>query len=494
MLKEWWTRLRFLMSPKPNREIDDELQFHIERQAQEYIATGMTPQEARRRAVVAFGGIESVRAQAHEQRPSFLLGTLLQDVSYALRQLRKSRGFTVTAVLTLALGIGANAAIFTLVNAILLQNLPVVDPSTLIRIGNTTECCINWGTAEQSGMGDDGSYALFATGTWHQLQKNAPEFEELAAMQAGIGQIIARRDKTQESAHSVAGEFVSGNYFRTFGLQPQIGRLFTDADNVEGAPFVAIMSYDMWQNNYAGDPSVVGGTFWINTKAVTITGIAPKGFYGDRLSSTPPDFYLPIESMPVLANATHVHVPDQRWLYIIGRVKPGVATAPLQAKITELVRQSFAATKTFSDAEGKRALAKAHVVLSPGGAGIQDMQESYASKLKLLMWISGLVLLIACANIANLLLVRGMNRREEMSVRTALGAMRARIVRQLLTESIVLSIISGMAGLIVAYAGTRMLLAMAFPGAQNVPIDASPPEWCSPLPSESRSSPASSSA
>ena len=145
---------------------------------------------------------------------------------------------------------------------------------------------------------------MFATDTWHQLQKNAPEFEELAAMQSGIGQIIARRDKTQESARSVSGEFVSGNYFRTFGLQPQIGRLFTDADNVEGAPFVAVMSYDMWQNNYAGDPSVVGSTFWINTKAVTITGIAPKGFYGDRLSSTPPDFYLPIESMPVLANAT----------------------------------------------------------------------------------------------------------------------------------------------------------------------------------------------
>ena len=473
MLREWLTRLRFLMSPKPSREIDDELRFHIERQAQEYIAAGMTPQEAHRKAVVAFGGVESVRAQSHEQRPGFFLGTLLQDVRYAIRQLRKTRGFTVTAVSTLALGIGANAAIFTLVNAVLLKNLPVVDPSTLIRIGNTNECCVNWGT-ENSGAGDDDSYSLFATETWHQLQKNAPEFEELAAMQAGIGQIIARRDKTQESARSVSGEFVSGNYFLTFGLQPQMGRLFTDADNVEGAPFVAIMSYDMWHNNYGGAPSVVGSTFWINTKAVTIAGIAPKGFYGDRLSSTPPDFYLPIESMPVLANATHVHAPDHRWLYIIGRVKPGVATAPLQAKITGLVRQSFAATTTFSDAEGKRALAKVRVVLSPGGAGIQSMQDDYASKLKLLMWISGLVLLIACANIANLLLVRGMNRRAEMSVRTALGAKRIRIVRQLLTESLVLSIISGTAGLIVAYAGTRMLIAMAFPGAQDVPIDASP--------------------
>jgi hypothetical protein len=308
MLKEWLTRLRFLMSPKPTREIDDEMQFHIERQIEEYVATGMTPQEARRKAIVAFGGIESARAQAHEQRPSIFLGTLLQDVSYALRQLRKSRGFTVTAVLTLALGIGANAAIFTLVNAILLKNLPVVDPSTLIRIGNTDECCVN------SGIQDPGNYALFATDTWRQLQKNAPEFEELAAMQSGIGQIIARRDKAQESARSVTGEFVSGNYFRTFGLQPSIGRLFTDSDNVMGAPLVAVMSYNTWQNNYGGDPSVVGSTFWINTKAVTITGIAPKGFYGDRLSSDPPDFYLPIESIPVLTNRTFVHEPDKRWL------------------------------------------------------------------------------------------------------------------------------------------------------------------------------------
>jgi macrolide transport system ATP-binding/permease protein len=400
-----------------------------------------------------------------------MIANLIQDVRYALRQLTKTPGFTITAVLTLALGIGANAAIFTLVNAVLLRDLPVTDPKTLVRVGDDPhDCCVN------SGTHDSGDYSLFSTDTYENLKKNAPEFEELAAMQAGFGfrPIIARRDGNQENARSAMGEFVSGNYFRTFGLRPEAGRLLTDADDVVGAPPVAIMSYEAWQRDYAGDPSVVGSTFWVNTKAMTIAGIAPKGFYGDRMSSTPPDFYLPIKLLPALGSAAYVDDPSTNWLYIIGRVKPGVAMGPLQQKLSALVRQSFAPTRAFSSKQGKLDLAKAHVNLIPGGAGIQDMQDAYASNLKLLMIISGLVLLIACANIANLLLVRGMARRAEMSVRTALGAMRGRIVQQLLTESVVLAGLSGLAGLLVAYAGTRMLVTLAFPGAQNVPIDASP--------------------
>ncbi|HZD47679.1 MAG TPA: ADOP family duplicated permease, partial [Silvibacterium sp.] len=173
-------------------------------------------------------------------------------------------------------------------------------------------------------------------------------------------------------------------------------------------------------------------------------------------------------------NAPYVHDPTARWLYLVGRVKPGVNLAALQQKLTGLVRQSFAQTDSFSAGDGKQQLPKIHVVLTPGGGGIQALQEDYASNLKILMTISGLVLLIACANIANLLLARGMNRKAEMSVRTALGAGRGRIVRQLLTESLVLAGVSGIAGLIVAYAGTRMLLALAFPGTQSVPIQASP--------------------
>ncbi len=395
---------------------------------------------------------------------------MIQDLRFALRQLRKTPGFAATAMLTLALGIGANAAIFTLVNAVLMKNLPVTDPKSLIRIGDTNDCCVNGGAR------DNGDYSLFPTETWLLLKKSIPEFEELAAMQAGFGYrpIIARRDGDPASARSVMGEFVSGNYFRTFGLRAKAGRLLTDTDDRAGAPMTAVMSYAAWQHSYAGESSVIGSTFWINTKPVTIVGIAPPGFYGDRLSSDPPDFYLPIESMPVLANVAYVHNPDIQWLYMIGRVKPGVSVAALQQKVSALVKNSFAETKTFSAGEGKALLAKVHVVLTPGGAGIQGLQEQYASNLRLLMIVSGLVLLIACANIANLLLARGMGRRAEICLRTALGAQQGRIIRQLLTESVLLAVLSGIAGLAVAYAGTRTLLALAFSDARNLPIHASP--------------------
>ena len=400
-----------------------------------------------------------------------MISTLVHDVRYALRQLRKTPGFTAIAVLTLALGIGANAAIFTLVNAVLLRNLPVADPKTLLRVGNQNQCCVSTGP-----QGRDGNYSLFSTETWQLLKKNASEFDELAAVQAGFEYrpITVRRDGDQAGARSVMGEFVSGNYFRTFGLPPRAGRLFQNSDDVAGAPMVAVMSYRTWQSDYAGDPSVVGGTFWVNTKPVTIAGIAPPGFYGDRMTSSPPDFFLPIESMPVLANVSYVHYPDARWLYLIGRVKPGVNLAQLQTKLSALVKQAFSQTESFSKGDGKAELPKVHVVLMPGGGGIQSFHDEYASNLKMLMTVSGLVLLITCANIANLLLARGMTRKAELSVRTALGAGRARIVRQLLTESLVLSVLSGLAGLIVAWGGTRMLLALAFPWSHTVPIQASP--------------------
>ncbi|MGB8099653.1 MAG: ABC transporter permease [Terracidiphilus sp.] len=393
-----------------------------------------------------------------------------QDLSHSFRQLRKTPGFTVTVLLTLALGIGANAAIFTLVNAILLHNLPVTDPKTLIRIGDTDACCVN------GGWNDDGDYSLFATDTYYMFKKSLPEFEELAAMESGYAwrPLTVRRAGPQTVAKSVTATFVSGNYFRVFGLSPAAGRLFVDADDQKGAPLTAVMSYDAWQQDYAGDPSVVGSAFYINTKPATLIGIAPKGFYGDRIDTNPPKYFLPMNSMDPVSGAPYFNEPDTEWAYIIGRIKPGTSLPALQAKASVLLKQQFAPLKTFTDQRAQKVLPRTHVVLSPGGGGIQNMQDGYKDHLKLLQWIAAMVLLVACANIANLLLVRGMGRRAELSIRSALGAPRSRIVGQLLTESVLLSGTGGLLGLAVSYLGAHALLALAFPDQQNMPVDAAP--------------------
>ncbi len=470
MLSDLIFRLRSLFRRSVvENELDDELQFHVEQQVEKLIRSGLTREKAMRQTRLQFGDLGHVKEDCRESHGITFFETAARDIRYAIRQLIRTPAFTITVILTLALGIGANAAIFTLVDAVLLKKLPVSDPASLVRLGDNDDCC------QGSGFRRDGDYAMFTTDAYEQLKRNLPEFEDLAAMQAGSGRpIIARREGAQANARSVPAEFVSGNYFRTFGLQPRAGRLLTDADDIPGAPMTAVMSYETWQENYAGDASVVGSTFWVNTKPVTVVGIAPEGFYSDRLMVTPPEFYLPIETLPVLGNVSYVHDSKTDWLYIIGRIKPGVAMAPLQEKVSALLRQALATDKDFSSEYGKTNLRKVRVVLTPGGAGIQAMQKWYGSKLHLLMWLAGLVLMIACANIANLLLVRGMARRAEFSMRAALGARRGRILRQLLTESIVLAGLGGLAGLGVAYAGARMLLMLAFSKATSLPIHASP--------------------
>jgi predicted permease len=395
---------------------------------------------------------------------------LLQDVSYALRQLKKTPGFTITVLLTLALGIGANSAIFTLVNAILLHNLPVTDPKSLIRIGDNDDCCVN------GGWHDNGDYSLFATDTYYMFKKSLPEFEELAAMESGYSwrPLTVRRAGPQTVAKSVTATFVSGNYFRVFGLSPAAGRLFLDSDDQKGAPITVVMSFDAWQQDYASDPSVVGSAFYINTKPATIIGVAPKGFYGDRIDTNPPKYFLPMNTMDTVSGAPYFTDPDTQWAYIIGRVKPGTSISALQAKASTLLKQEYAPLKTFTDPRAQKVLPNTHVVLTPGGGGIQNLQSGYKDHLKLLQWIAALVLLVACANIANLLLVRGMSRRAELSIRSALGAQRSRIVRQLLTESVLLSGMGGLLGLAISYLGAHALLALAFPAQQNMPVNASP--------------------
>jgi macrolide transport system ATP-binding/permease protein len=398
------------------------------------------------------------------------MNRLMQDVTYALRQLRKAPGFALTAIVTLALGIGANAAIFTLVHTVLLQNLPVSDPKMLMRVGDKGDCCVLGGPPEN----DD--YSLFSYDFYKHLRDTTPEFENLAAMQAGsgLGSITARRSVGGSLAKPAQGEFVSGNYFQTLKLQAFAGRVMLPSDDVDGAPLVAVLSYQAWRRDYAADPSVVGSTFVLNTHPVTIVGVTPPTFYGDRMSDSPPDFFIPMVMEPLLDTGAFLHRPNLNWVYLLGRVKPGTALAPLQEKMNASLRQWLTSLAEYQTEDGKKALARTHLVLTPGGIGIAQLQEQYGNGLNLLMGISALVLLIACANIANLMLARGMTRRAETSLRMALGAQRRRIIRQMLTESIVLACLGGFAGLVVAYGGTRVMLSLAFPDSPNLPIDASP--------------------
>lgn len=223
--------LNFVTNRRADERLREEMEAHIAMQADDNARSGLSPAEARRQAHLKFGTAEAVREQYHAEEGLPLAENVLQDTRFALRQLSNSPGFTFIAILILALGIGANTAIFSLVNAVLISKLPVVDPKMLVRLGDQNDCCVGYG------VHDNGDYSVFSTAAWQQLRESAPEFEELAAMQSGFESqpITVRQGGAQQSAHPAIGEFVSGNYFRMFGLTPAIGRLFSDADNGEGA-------------------------------------------------------------------------------------------------------------------------------------------------------------------------------------------------------------------------------------------------------------------
>ena len=392
----------------------------------------------------------------------------MHDLRVALRQLRKSPAFAVTVILTIALGIGANTAIFTLVHAVLIKSLPVADPKTLYRIGDKDDCCVNGGF-----LNDDGDFDLFSYELYLHLRDAAPEFEQLAAMQSGANNATVPRGS--EPAKSLHSQYVSGNFFTTFGVGPFVGRTLTMADDVQGAPPAMVMSYQVWQSEYGGDPSIVGSTLYVQTQPVTVVGIAPPGFFGDRIRVSPPALWIPISVEPLIErDNTNLHVKESNWLYAIGRVKPGTQIGALQAKLSNSLRVWLATVDEYTQNGGSAIIPKQHVVIAPGGGGIQNLQKETGKGLSLLMAISGLVLLVACANIANLLLARGTTRKANTSIRMALGAARSRLIRQMLTESVLLACLGGLAGLAVAYAGTRTILSLAFPDSPNLPIDASP--------------------
>ncbi|HVH86433.1 MAG TPA: ABC transporter permease [Terriglobales bacterium] len=400
---------------------------------------------------------------------------MLADLRDATRQLRKAPGFTTTALATLALGIGATTAIFTLVHQVMLKSLPVTKPAELWRIGDKDRCC-NWGGFTQ---GDDGDFALFSWEAYLNFRANTPEFLELAALQAGNAPLGVRRVGSQAPVDTRNGEYVSGNFFRTLGVQPWIGRLLTDEDDKEGAPPVAVMSYRIWHDKYGSDPSVVGAGYQINGHPFTVIGVAPPGFFGAKLAGWGmPDLWLPLTAELSIDGATaRLKRPQINFLDLLGRVRPGVNPTSLEAKLRVEFHNWLASHVPDMEPGEKQLWQQQTLHLVPGGAGVTALRQQYQDGLKLLLVAAGCVLLVACGNLANLMLARGLKDRAQTSIRVALGASRGRIIRKSLVECVMLSALGGALGIAVAYAGTRLILHLAFQigGPNNyVPISATP--------------------
>ncbi|MBV9157508.1 MAG: ABC transporter permease [Acidobacteriaceae bacterium] len=460
----WWSRL--WRRNELEQDLGRELQFHIAERISALKSRGLSEAEARHRVRQEFGGIEQVKEECRRARGTLWVESTVQDVRYAIRTLRKSSGFALTAILTLGLGIGGTTAIFTLIHAVMLKFLPVADPQTLIRLGDDDNCCVLGGY--------QGRYSSFAYPLYTSIRDHTPEFEELTAFQSGLGRVSVRRVGANTASMPLVDQFVSGNFFTTFGLRPFAGRLLSLADDSRGALPVAVMSFRAWQQDYGSDPSIVGSAYIIDGATFTIVGIAPPGFFGAMMRPDPPDLWMPIADEPAahklnsLLDANLLARDDEAWLYVIGRIRRGTDLKRLEAKVNVELRQWLLVNDPPQTETAKQELKKQYIALVPAGGGVALMKSNYEHDLRLLMAITALVLLICCANLANLQLARGAANSSQISIRIALGAPRSRVIRHVLTESIVIAVTGGAAGLIVARELATLLIRWAFPSAQHV--------------------------
>ena len=441
------TRLRGLLRKKSvEREMEEELRFHLRMRAEENVRRGMAPEEAERAALKSFGQVARIKEYCRDVKGGGLVETLLQDVKFGARTLLKNRGFTLAAVLTLALGIGANTSIFSLVNAVLLRPLPVHEPERLVYVFDGTRA---------------NPYNVSSYPDYLDYRDRNGVFSELAAYAS-----ITLSLNSDDRPDVISGLIVTGNYFDVLGVRAQAGRTFLpEEDTTPGGHPVAVISHGLWQSRFAGDVHVAGRQLLLNGHQFTIVGVAPAGFDGAELGQKN-DIYVPMAMQalvrPPRGGYSGEMNPDllsrrgPRWLSMVGRLKPGVSVEQAQAAQGALAAQL---AEAYPDTNREQI-----ATVSPVGKGDPTQRGTLLSVAGLLLAVVGLVLLIACANVANLQLARAASRRKEISVRLALGASRGRLVRQLLTESVLLALLGGAFGLLLAVWLVRFAQAYTPPG------------------------------
>ncbi|MGC1483956.1 MAG: ABC transporter permease [Candidatus Acidiferrum sp.] len=427
-------------------ELDTELRSHIDALTEENIRRGMNKEDARYSARREFGGVEQIKESYRDQRGLPFFETLAQDLRYALRMLVKSPGFTAVTILTLALGIGANTGLFSLVNSVLLGNLPVTNPQELV--------VVKYVDQQSQEVNEDFSYPMY------QAMRDRDTVFNGVFTRSGLDFNASYGGRSERAV----GELISGNYFETLGVRPFLGRLIgPEDDRTPGSQPVAVLSYGYWQRRFGSDPEIVGKEIILNNNPIRIIGIAPPGFYGTEMARNP-DIRVPMMMASIFrpVPANRLQNPRHRWITVMARRRPEVSVAQAQASLDVIYHQVLAAElKEFgahdSEHEKERALAS-RIRLAPGNQGFAHLRTEMERPLLLMFGVTGIVLLVACANLANLLLARNAKRKQEISVRLAIGAGRGRLIRQWLTESLLLSVLGGCAGIVVAYWAKTALL------------------------------------
>jgi predicted permease len=460
-------------------ELNDELRFHFDRLVERHIQAGLPPEEAQRRVRLQFGGVDQIREECRDARGTQFVEALTQDFRFNLHMLRKSPGFTAIAVLTLALGIGANTAIFSVLESVLLRSLPVRHPQQLVVLTDPDQHGVNFGS--QSGPRSQLAYSEF-----EYLRDHNEVFSGMFAadsslqeLEVTLGDSVTRGGEKQQARIKL----VSGGYFITRGLQPAAGRFFgTEVDRARGDSPIAVVSYPFWKQRYNLNPSILGMRIKVHNTSFEVIGVAPPGFFGETVGELP-DVWVPMTmqgavypGMDYLSPSPQGIINEYEWLQVLGRLKPGISLAQANAAMNvQFTRALTTAAGNRMTEEQRQGNFGQHLELQPGGRGASTLRSGFGKPLQFLMALVALVLLIACANVANLLLARGAARQKEFAMRLAVGAGRYRLIRQLLTESLLLAMLGAAAGLLLAYWADRLLLRMVSNGgAASVPLDIHP--------------------